>query len=525
MKRTIFIIGILYFLFSIHNCLAQSVIQWQKSYGGSLADDARSIIQTTDGGYIVAGETYSPDGDVIGLHGTGDNAWVVKLNITGTIQWAKCYGGTQGCEDIHSIIQTSDGGYVFAANSCSNDGDVSGNHGSSDCWVVKLNDTGVIQWQKCYGGSLDDYSECIVQTIDGGFILVGTTNSNDGDVSGNHGSQDYWVVKLNDTGAIQWSKCYGGSNLDNALSIKQTTDRGYIIAGLSDSQDGDVTGNHGSQGDAWIIKIDTVGTIQWEKCYGGSNFDGAWSILQTLDGGYIFAGYTASIDGDVIGNHGGVEDFWVVKLSDTGATQWAKCYGGSGDDLAYTILQNSDSTYMVSGYSTSTDGNVTGNHGYEDFWLIKLNNNGNLIWEKSYGGSSTDEAFSMTKTNDGGYAMAGWSGSHDGDATLNHGSYDFWVVKLAPDTTTGISEIKIEGGIAVYPIPTDDNFNLAYTLPSGNGQLLITDITGRLVYSQNISGKSGVQTVDVTNLLNGVYYWRIITANETPPNGKIVVLK
>ncbi len=212
-----------------------------------------SIQQTSDGGFIVAGQTYSNDGDVSGNHG-GSDAWVVKLNSSGTILWQKCLGGTVYGAIAYSIQQTSDGGFIVGGETLSNDGDVSGNHGEFDAWVVKLDSLGDIEWQKCLGGTGWDWENSIQQTSDGGFIVAGYTNSNDGDVSGNHGSKDYWVVKLNSSGDIEWQKCLGGTNDDWARSIKQTSDGGFIVAGFTASNDGDVSGNQGNS-DAWVVKL------------------------------------------------------------------------------------------------------------------------------------------------------------------------------------------------------------------------------------------------------------------------------
>jgi len=194
--------------------------------------------------------------------------------------------------------------------------------------------------------------------------------STDGDVNGNHGDADYWIVKLNSTGNIMWQKSYGGSSADYAESIKQTTDGGYIIAGFSESTDGDVTENYG-YADYWIVKLNSTGNIMWQKSYGGSSRDEAFSIQQTSDGGYIVAGYSESTDGDVTGNYSEY-DYWVVKLNSTGNIMWQKCLGGSGTDWAFSIQKTADSGYIVAGRSHSTDGDVTGHHGDADFWVVKL---------------------------------------------------------------------------------------------------------------------------------------------------------
>jgi hypothetical protein len=184
------------------------------------------------------------------------------------------------------------------------------NHGSQDCLIVKLDTHGNIQWQKSLGGSGFDSIASIQQTSDGSYIIAGVLESSDSDVTG--GGYDFWIVKLDSLGTLQWQKSLGGSDNDEAKSIQQTSDGGYIIAGSSFSNNGDVTGNHGNQ-DYWIVKLDSLGTIQWQKSLGGSEEDEAKSIQQTSDGGYIIAGSSFSNNGDVTGNHGGF-DYWIVKL-------------------------------------------------------------------------------------------------------------------------------------------------------------------------------------------------------------------
>ncbi len=266
---TILLLSLFLYPCMINSIFAQAPsIQWQKCLGGTSNDRAYSIHQTSDGGFIVAGETSSYDGDVLENHG----------------------------------------------------GDMSGNHESYDVWIVKLNSLGNILWQKCLGGTGGDYATSIQQTNDSGFIVAGYTRSNNGNVSGNHGNFDYWVVKLNYLGNIQWQKCLGGTNIDRTNSIQQTSDSGFIVAGYTESNNGDVSGNHGSY-DVWIVKLNSLGNILWQKCLGGTNIDIAYSIQQTSDSGFIVAGYTESNNGDVSGNHGN-SDYWLVKLNSSGDTLW-----------------------------------------------------------------------------------------------------------------------------------------------------------------------------------------------------------
>ena len=353
-------------------------IQFAVCLGGGACDRARSIQQTSDGGFIVAGFTASDEGNVSGYHGGYRyDFWVVKLSSTGVMEWQKCLGGSSD-DRAFSVQQTDDGGYIVAGYTVSNDGDVSGNHDGEDSWVVKLSSTGGIEWQKCLGGRGYDCARSIQQTVDGGYIVAGYTVSNGGDVSGNHGGEDFWVVKLSSTGVIEWQKCLGGDDDDRAYSIQQTADGGFIVTGFTCSNDGDVSGNHGNA-DFWVVKLSSTGVIEWQKCLGGSNDDQAYSVQQTVDGGFIVAGETYSNDGDVSGNHGvGFDDFWVVKLSSAGVIEWQKCLGGTWCELAFSVQQTDDGGFIVAGYTTSNDGDVNGNHavGCDDFWVVKLSPKG-----------------------------------------------------------------------------------------------------------------------------------------------------
>ncbi len=424
-------------------------IIWEKTLGGSGYEEAGNIQQTSDGGYIVVGGTYSNDGDVGGSRGyhEGGDVWIVKLDKDGKIEWQKALGGSE-YDVAHSVQQTSDGGYIVAGETYSSDGDVSGYHEGGDAWIVKLDKDGNIQWQKALGGSDWDVAYSVQQTSDGGYIVAGWTASNDGDVSGSgyHGERDIWIIKLDSSGNIQWQKALGGSDDDWANGIQQTSDGGYIVAGGTYSNDGDVSGSgyHG-KGDSWIVKLDSSGNIQWQKALGGSDDDWANSIQQTSDEGYIVAGWTASNDGDVSGWHEGYDshdypysDCWVVKLDKDGNIEWKKALGGSGGDGAYSIQQTSDGGYIVAGWTASNDGDVSGWHeghneyniAYSDYWVVKLDSSGNIEWQKALGGSGWDEAYSIQQTSDGGYIVAGWTESNDGDVSGNHGEGDVWIVKL-----------------------------------------------------------------------------------------------
>ncbi|HOY31027.1 MAG TPA: T9SS type A sorting domain-containing protein [Bacteroidales bacterium] len=498
---------IISFLFLLIPCLsvsAQPPIQWQKSLGGSNQDRAYSVQQTSDGGYIVAGNARSTDGDLTGVSYT-NKYWVVKLNNLGTIEWQKTFGGL-GADNAYSVQQTIDGGYIVAGESETNGLDVTGNHGY-DFWVVKLDDLGTLQWQKALGGSSYDEARSVRQTSDKGYIIAGYSYSTDGDVTGNHGSTDAWVTKLDSLGTLQWQKALGGNDSEYGWSIQQTSDGGYILAASTFSDNnGNVPqnnmGNYYITSDCWLVKLYSTGNIQWSFCLGDSSDNYAFSAQQTADGGFVVAGTNGPTDNNISGNHGG-EDYWVVKLSVALNIEWEKSFGGSSDDEAYSVQQTSDGGYIVAGYSNSNDGDVTGNHGSWDCWLVKLDSAGTLQWQRSFGGTGWEQAWSVRQTSDGGCVFAGFSASNDGDVSGNHlGSDDYWVVKLG-NIITDIDNTKIHENISIYPNPATTMINIRLNRNTTGTFYNIKDIYGQIILTGQLMNENS--EIDISGLTNGLY--------------------
>ena len=279
-------------------------IQWQKTYGGHHHDVAYSIQQTHDGGYIVAGEADA----VVPFFGS---FWVAKLDESGDIDWQKTYGHGWA----NSIQQTSEGGYIVAGM---NEGDT---------WVIKLDTNGNIQWQKTYRGMYGDWAHSVKQTSEGGYIVAGVMKG------------DAWVIKLNQNGETQWQKAYGSCSLDAIFSIEQTQEGGYVMASMGSFSGADRT-------NFWVVKLNASGEIQWQKAYGGSKHDVAHSIQQTSEGGYVVAGWTESFgEGNL--------DAWVLKLNPSGGIEWQKTYGGSEHDAVHSIQQTQDGGYIMAGWTQS----------------------------------------------------------------------------------------------------------------------------------------------------------------------------
>lgn len=373
-----------------------TVITWAKTYGGNEDDFAYSIQRTTDGGYIVAGTTYS--------FGSKGDFWVAKINEYGEIIWQKTYGGNED-DSAYSIQQTADGGFIITGQS------ISFGRPLGDIWILKLNSNGEIDWQKAYpevsssSSSSSSMAYCIKQTSDGGFIVAGTIDN------------DFWIFKLYSNGGMEWQKKYGGSGDDRAYSIEQTTDGGFIVVGGTSSFDAGNT-------DIWLLKLSINGSVEWQKTYGGTGYDIGRSVKETSDGGFIVTGETSSFGA-------GETDIWVLKLDGSGNIAWQKTYGGDDNDIAYAIQQTSDGGFVVAGETSSFGA------GEKDFWILKLDVNGNILWQKAYGGSKDDMAYSICESSDGKYVVAGESSS------FGAGNVDFWVLKLDENGNIG-------GGCSIF---------------------------------------------------------------------------
>ncbi|WP_345243561.1 PKD domain-containing protein [Nibrella saemangeumensis] len=361
-----------------------------------------------------------------------------------TIQWNKTIGGSD-YDQLSSLQQTTDGGYIVGGWSSSNAGDDKSDNrkGSSDYWVVKLDANGNKLWDKTFGGSDNDLLRSLQQTTDGGYILGGSSPSNAGGDKTNdsRGLNDYWVIKLDASGNKVWDKTIGGSGDDLLYTVRQTTDGGYILGGHSGSNAGDHKTND-SRGleDYWVVKLDANGAKVWDKTIGGSGRERFSSLQQTTDGGYILGGSSISnAGGDKTNDSRGLNDYWVVKLDANGAKVWDKTFGSGGDDYLTSLQQTTDGGYLLGGSSPSkASGDKTENgKGEYDYWVVKLDASGTKVWDKTIGGDNEDILASLQQTTDGGYILGGYSHSGaGGDKTENsNNSSDYWVVKLAANGT------------------------------------------------------------------------------------------
>jgi len=405
-----------------------------KTLGGTKNDSGQSVVATSDGGYAILGFTQSLDGDITDKINESFDYWVLKYNAENELQWQKTFGGSED-ERGSSIIQTQDGGFAILGFSLSNDGDVTENEGLQDYWLVKLDSNGNISWQKSFGYQGADSGISVIQTNDQGFLISGTLDvtasggeGNSSRGSNRHAGGDYWVLKLDTIGNMEWSKYFGGNFTDTPHDVIQTEDNGFIIVGSSDSDDTDISNNIGTY-DFWILKISASGNLIWEKSFGGSQIDEARAIVKTDDGNYIIAGDTRSNDND-ISNNKGAADLWLIKITPEGNLLWEKTIGGSNFDVARSIVKSQNNGFILAGSSRSNDINVSLNKGQNDAWILKVDEVGNLLWETTIGGSNIDFAYSVAELNNGSIVGVGDSTSNDGDILENKGFTDLLIIKI-----------------------------------------------------------------------------------------------
>jgi hypothetical protein len=480
------IIACLLILVSI-DVYAQPDTLWTKIYGETSYDYGWSVQQTSDGGYIIAGHTWSSS--------TGsDDVYLIKTDPSGDTLWTKTYGGTHG-DYGYSVQKTSDGGYTIAGET------YSFGAGLNDVYLIKTDPSGDTLWTKTYGGTGYDYGWSVQQTSDGGYIIAGGTHSFGA------GNADVYLIKADSSGDTLWTKTYGGTTDDKGWSVQQTSDEGYIIVGETEA--------YVEVYDVYLIKADSSGDTLWTKTYSRSNNDRGYSVQQTSDEGYIIAGKTGSFG---VGN----EDVYLIKTDPSGDTLWTKTYGGTTDDKGWSVQQTSDEGYIIAG------GTYSFGAGNADVYLIKANSSGDTLWTKTYGGTDNDIGHSVQQTSDGGYIIVGETYS------FGAGLYDVYLIKTEKQAS-GIEECTPEAFpvLRASPDPCLGSVELEYSIEnSSDVRVDIYNIIGRkLVTLENEHKEAGNYTVtwngidQYSNEVPGGVYLIFLSADNHMVTGKVTVLR
>ncbi len=394
-KHLVFTI-VLFFIFSMliipQPTSAQLNDEWKKSYGGAGKDIAKSVIFTEDGGLLIAGSTRSfGEGKLYNFH-------IVKTNNNGYTEWRRTYGGKFD-DEAEDIIQTDDGGFLIAGSSESFQG-----RAQYDFYMIKTDSKGRKKWDAGFGGNYNEKCYSVIQTDDGGYLLAGST------ITYGARGNDFWVVKTNETGAVveddnsTWKRAFGGDGDDICRSVIKTDDGNYLLAGYTDS-----FGDPG-QG-SYLVKINGKGEKIWERASGGTFDDYVYDAISTEDGGFVYVGSTTSYGA-------GEESFWLVKTNSKGYEEWNYSSDGGYDEVAYSVVETKDGNYLMGGYTSSYG------QGGMDFWAVEVNEKGKAVSKKTFGSGGDEVAYSIAKSENGKYALAGYTESYGA------GQSDFWVVKI-----------------------------------------------------------------------------------------------
>jgi len=536
-------------LFLFYSCFTQSQdILWEKSYGGLHADYLFDAQPTADYGFILAGSSLSDKTGNKSEANHGDlDYWIWKMDEKGDLDWQKSFGGG-GFDLLQSIKNTKDGGFILAGTSNSPQtpkgtvGDKKENcKGITDFWVIKLNAKGDEQWQKTIGGNGQDELLCAFQTTDGGYILGGSSSSSLSpqkdltekgtidlipDLTGKtekcRGNMDYWIVKLDATGAVQWQKTYGGEYADVLRSMEQTREGGYILGGYSNSpRSGDKTEANSGIGDYWILKINNLGEIEWQKTYGGNGDNQLYVIHQTQDGGYITGGNSNSTTALTVlgGTVSNGTDYWVMKMNEKGDVVWSRTYNFGKIDILTSLVENEDHTFLIGGYAQSESEQGNGlqllkgsgdKDGINDYIALKISDTGEELWKKTVGSKGEDILRKLIETRDGGYLLAGTSNSKSSqDKNSTIGGNDFWVVKLKDKQKP--EEVKVHIEAIPNPVKSFTNIIVGYDYEQGTATLY--DLLGRQLQHFEITSRT--VPIDMSGYPAGVYVVSIKTNVQT----------
>lgn len=470
-------------------------VVWNQTMGGSASDNLTTMTRTADGGYLLGGysdsnasgeKTEDSRRDLEMGSPYSTDYWVVKTDAGGKKEWDRTFGGYDR-DYLNQVLPTPDGGYLLAGLSWS---EVSGDrtaasNGRSDYWLVKIDASGNKVWDKAYGGSGDDDFTTAIVTTDGNFLLGGFSNSDASETKSEdaRGDRDFWVLKIDTEGNILWDKTYGGSSADELHAISLAPGGGFLLGGRSMSPvSGEKTeAARGEWFDYWVVRIDEAGNKHWDRTLGGDNNDVLYAITPSADGGFLLGGASNSgISADKTAPHRGFDDYWAVKIDAEGNKSWDASYGGESQDLLFDILPVAEGGYLLGGFSHS---GISGNRtvpqkGFGDRWLVRVDAEGTTLWDTSIGGESYDNLWAMIATADGGALLGGPSLSGAGldKSESNRGDADYWVVKIALEGETIITEPVVPGMAEILwdkAYGGTQSNELAEILPLPDGRVLL----------------------------------------------------
>ena len=495
-----------------HFSYSQDVL-WEKSYGGKHAEFLADVLSTPDYGFLLAGSSLSEKNGNKEMVSSGNfDYWLWKMDEHGSPEWQKSFGGS-GMDFLQNVQLTADGGFILVgtSNSPKSGQKKDNSKGQDDLWIIKLDAKGNEQWQRTIGGSGQEQVATIRRTKDGGYIVGGSSQSGKSEdkTEENFGNLDYWVVKLSSDGKIEWQETYGGKNLDQLKTVEQTPDGGYIIGGYSNSPaSGNKQSDNIGAGDYWIIKTDKQGAIEWQRTLGADGDDHLAVVIQCKSGGYLLGGSSNSNpSNDKSKSNGKGTDFWVVRLDTDGQTIWQETYNYGKFDQLTSIIENDDHTFLIGGYAHSevNEGNKD-KKDINDYIALKINDKGEELWSKTVGSDGEDILSRLIETRDGGYLLAGTSkGKPSRDKNGGNGGSDFWVVKLKDRYKKELDKPAIEA----LPNPAQQFTNIIVGYDFQTGTASVFDLSGRQLQQFSIDGRT--VPVDLSQYPEGIYIVEIRT--------------
>ena len=525
MCKKLYLLLVLLFLITVSSFSQTSmpVVEWARTYGGAQIDIGQSVIVTADNKYVICGGTNSQDNDTL-PRPTKLDALIIKTDENGNIIWKRTYGGN-GDDFATKIIQTMDGGFIIAGNSKSSDGVFSTNKGGVDAWILKLDSLGLFEWQKIYGGSKLDEARGIIQDDKGNYIFSINSDSNDGDFLG--GQPDIvWLFKINNTGDVIWKNKYKGSRTQYAYDLIKYDNKYCLLVGETSSIDGDFKGVLGD----FIIKVDIDGNTLWLKSFSSpytstSTLNGYNSVIVTKTGDIMAFGYAYAFFNSEQPLHY-YADYFLTKMNKDGNLIWSKMYGGLDTDVGESILQLPTGEFIGTGFTASKEGDIDSNclhNNSQGIWTIKLDSVSKIIWKICLGGSKVDAPRDAVLTNDGAILITGDTHSSDGTFSKSYGSYDIPLIKLRDVIKTATYDNKNAlQGFMFYPNPVNDNLTIENNT-IGILKVQLVNALGQILFSKSYN--NGTYQIDCAQLPNGFYQLYVSDNNDAFTSKKLIIQK